>query len=70
MYGLKYYPFLADNAWELCVGFFKTQMSCDSGYQILLLLLPVPAIAFGFVRVFGQVRADTKGHIDKAIVQL
>lgn len=70
MYGLKYYTFFAGNAWELCVAFVETQMSCDSGCQIPLLRLPVPAIAFGFVRVVGQVPADTRGHIDKATVQL
>ena len=77
MYGLKYYTFFAGNAWELCIAFVETQMSCDSGCQIPLLRLPVPAMpaascanAFGFVRVVGQVPADTGGHIDKATVQL
>lgn len=70
MYGLKYYSFLADNAWELCVAFVEIQMSCDFGCQIPLLRLPVQAIAFGFVTVVGQVPADTGGHIDKATVRL
>jgi hypothetical protein len=61
---------LADNAWELCVAFVETQMSCDSGCQIPLLRLLVPAITFGFVTVFEQVLADTEGHTDKVIVQL
>ncbi len=70
IHSLKYYSFLADNAWELCVAFAEIQMSCDSGCQILLLRLFAPAIAFGYVRVFGLVPADTGGHIDKATVQL
>lgn len=70
MYGLKYYSFLAENAWELCLAFAETQMSCDFGCQILLLRLPVPAIAFGFVTVVGQVPADTGVHIDKVTVHV